>query len=314
MNNLKTIIIFLLFVLLLFGCKKSNVTEPDYLDQATIEIMIQASEEMMNFDENYDDGEPTYFTMGKTLGDLYPIKIGRKVTRVERNFNKVIVGDSAKVEVITKYTGNLIIVGKLTPITPGDTTIRPDTIITKPFIETIKRNFTFIHTNDKNNKHNGWKLQAISLPEGSNEVKNVVIKKTELIIPDRDTIIITDPLNTYFFMDDPQGKDIPTCKKGEDVILRVFLTSNSSKDDFVTITYGKRIGGQTLRVKRRLNLISSVQNGDNWDKIYEGQFNIFVMHPYGKFHSVINAVTNETVFTTDEPVSSNTWGIPYKVN
>lgn len=302
----------LIIPLIILSCK-SSVNEPDYLDEAILTSLIDNEEAIYNFYENFDDGDATSFIVGKIQTDIYPIKVGRRITKIERSFDKQVVGDSAKVTITSKYTGYLIIAGKFTRINPGDTTYLPDTIITKPFIETVKRNVTFIRTNSRNDRNRGWKLQAISLPEGSTSVKNIQINKVEAVIPGRDTLIITSPLDTYFFIGDP-NKDLPTRKKNEDIVLKVYLTSNSPKEDFVTITYGRKIAGQTLKVKRKLNLVSSVQVGDRWEKVYQGNWNIFVAHPVGKFHSVINAVTNETIFTVEGFVSSSTWGIPYKVN
>lgn len=313
--NMKKILLITLGLtipFLLFNCK-SNVNEPDYLDDATLASLIENEEALINFDENFDDGEATPFYLGKTNTDLYPIKVGRRVTKIERSFDRQVVGDSAKVAITTKYTGYLIITGKFTPINPGDTTYRPDTIVTKPFIETVKRNVTFLRTNPKNDKSRGWKLQAISLPEGSTSVRNIKINKIEVVINGIDSLVFTSPLETYFFIGDPK-KDYPDRKKNDDVVLKVYLTSNSPKEDFVTITYGKKVPGQIYKIKRKLNLISSTQVGDKWEKIYQGNWNIFVHHPYGKFHSVINAVTNETIFTVEGNVSSSTWGLPYKVN
>ncbi|MGB9664577.1 MAG: hypothetical protein ACPL25_06630 [Ignavibacteria bacterium] len=302
----------LIIPFIILSCK-SSVNEPDYLDDVILSSLIDNEESIYNFDENFDDGDATAFIVGKIQTDLYPIKVGRRITKIERSFDKQVVGDSAKVTVTSKYTGYLIIAGKFTRINPGDTTYLPDTIITKPFVETVKRNLTFIRTNSRNDRNRGWKIQAISLPEGSTSVRNIQITKVETIIPGKDTLIITSPLDTYFFIGDPM-KDLPTRKRNDEVTLRVYLTSTSSKDDFVTINYGKKMAGQTFKVKRKLNLVSSVQVGDKWEKIYEGNWNIFVAHPMGRFHSVINAVTNETIFTVEGNVSSSTWGIPYKVN
>lgn len=312
MKRFLIISLALILPFVLFSCK-SNVVEPDSLDDTILASLIENEDALINFEENFDDGDATTFYIGKINTDLYPIKVGRKITKIERSFDRQVVGDSAKVTITTTFTGNLIIAGKLTPITPGDTSYRPDTVVTKPFVETVKRNVTFIRTNPKNDKNRGWKLQAISLPEGSTSLRNIKINKVELSVANRDTLIITSPLDTYFFIGDPK-KDFPERKKNDEIVLKVYLTSNSPKEDFVTITYGRKISGQTYKVKRKLSLVSSTQVGDKWEKIYQGNWNIFVLHPYGKFHSVINAVTNETIFSVEGSVSSSTWGIPYKVN
>jgi len=311
-QKLLILISALIIPFIILSCK-SSVNEPNYLDDAILSSLIESDDAILNFDENFDDGDATSFLVGKVQTDLYPIKVGRRITKMERTFDRQVVGDSAKVTVTTKFTGYLIIAGKFNPINPGDTSYLPDTVITKPFVETVKRNVTFIRTNSRNDRNRGWKLQAISLPEGSTSVKNIQITKIEALVPGKDPLVITSPLDTYFFVGDP-NKDLPARKKNDEVTLKVYLTSNSPKEDFVTLTYGRKIAGQTYKIKRKLNLVSSVQVGDKWEKVYQGSWNIFVAHPLGRFHSVINAVTNETIFSVEGNVSSSTWGIPYKVN
>ena len=313
---MKQKILFVISVLIipfLILCCKSNVNEPDYLDDAILTSLIESEEAIFNFDENFNDGDASPFLIGKIQTDLYPIKVGRRITKIERTFDKQVIGDSAKVNVSTKYTGFLIIAGKFTQINSGDTTQLPDTIVIKPFVETVKRNVTFKRTNSRNDRNRGWKIQAISLPEGSTSPSNIQLTKVEALITGKDPLIIISPLETYFFIGDP-NRDLPVRKKNDEITLKVYLTSNSPKEDFVTITYGRKIAGQTFKVKRKLNLVSSIQIGDKWEKVYQGSWNIFVAHPLGRFHSVINAVTNETIFTVEGNVSSSTWGIPYKVN
>jgi len=311
-RNTILLISALIIPFLILSCK-SNVNEPDFLDDAILSSLIESDEAIINFDENFDDGEATSFLVGKTQTDLYPIKVGRRITKMERTFDKQVVGDSAKVTVTTKYTGFLIIAGKFNPINPGDTSYLPDTIITKPFVETVKRNVTFLRTNSRNDRNRGWRIQAISLPEGSTSLRNIQITKVEALVPGKDPLIITSPLDTYFFIGDP-NRDVPVRNRNDEIIVKVYLTSNSPKEDFVTLTYGRKIAGQIYKVKRKLNLVSSVQVGDKWEKIYQGNWNILIAHPLGRFHSVINAVTNETIFSVEGNVSSSTWGIPYKVN
>ncbi len=305
------LITFLTFMVLLIGCK-SSVNEPE-LDDVILNNLIESEDVVINFDENYLDDDAISFTLGKIQTDLFPIKVGRRITRIERTFDKSIVGDSAKVTVTTKYSGNLIIAGKFNPITPGDTNYRPDTIISKPFVETVKRNFTFLRVNPRNDRNRGWKLQAISLPEGQTSDRNIQIDKIELLVTGKDPLIITNPLETYFFIGDSK-RDIPERKKNEEVILKVYLTTNTPEEDFVTITYGRSFAGQMYKVRRKLNLVTSTQVGDKWEKVYQGNWQIFVMHPFGKFHSVINALKHESIFTVEGAISSSTWGIPYKVN
>jgi len=308
---LKFFVILLLIVLV--GCNKSNIIEPDSLNDEALIRLIESEEAIQNFDENFDDGDATGFFVGKSFGNIYPIRVGRRVTGIQRTFSREIIGDSAKVQVTTEYNGFLIIAGKFSPFSPGDTTIRPDTIITKPFREIVKRNVTFKRISSRFDNNKAWKLQAISLPEGSTTIRNIKITKVELMLPGRVPLIITSPLDTYFFIGDPI-RDLPQRKKDETVSIKVYITSNSPEEDFVTITYGKKLGNQWPKIKRKLELVSSAQVGDNWEKIYQGNWNIFVTHPFGRFHSVINAVTNETIYTIQGQVSSFTWGIPYKVN
>ncbi len=313
---MKKILILNLIVgtfLLISGCSKSDVNGPAATDEEVIIKLIESDETLGNFESLFDEGGEVAFSFGKTTGDFYPIKVGRKITSIERTYQKEIIGDSALIHITTKFVGVLFIAGRYTPITPGDTTVIPDTVIRKSFIETIKRNVALKRIAEASSENRGWKINALSLPEGSTSVKNILIKKIEINSPDFGLITIESPLDFYFFIEDLKGRDFPGILKGRNVNLKVYLTSNTNKDDFVTLSYGSIKRHPVFRARKKLTLISSTPSGSNWDKVYEGNWQIGILHPFGRFHSVINAVTNETIFDDSAAVSSSTWGMPYLV-
>ncbi|MCX8010464.1 MAG: hypothetical protein N3A61_04875, partial [Ignavibacteria bacterium] len=264
---------------------------------------------LTNFEESFNEGGEVPLNYGILGKEIYPIKIGRRVTKIDRNFEKEVVGDSAKVRITTVFTGVLIIAGTYTQITPGDTTIRPDTVIFKPFVETVKRTAILKRVEKPTGKNRGWQIIAISLPEGQTSIKNIKITKMDLTLDAGNLITITNPNEFFFYFEKTKGREMPAMQTGKIINLKVYLTSKSNKDDLVTLNFGNN----KLKGKRKLNLISSVPSGENFDKIYEGNFLIPPIHPMGRFHSVVNALTNETVFDDAGQVSSSTWGFPYYI-
>ena len=88
------------------------------------------------------------------------------------------------------------------------------------------------------------------------------------------------------------------------------LTSAYADTDFVTLTFGADRFGMH-RTKKKFELISSTQNGNVYDKVYEQTYRT---HQYvGFYHAIINAMPKQVVFDDATPVEMESWGVPYFV-
>lgn len=300
--------IFLLSIIFFAGCKNSP-TEPESLepmtDQGALEKIAEEDSALSSFDSNYNE-EDAMSVMGKSNTQIYPIRVGHKVRLVSKNLNIEFVGDTAYGTLTKTYEGTLLISASYS--SEKDTA---DTLIQKPFTSVITRKIIFIKTAHTDRPMKNWRIGAISLPEGGVLSSNIDIKKLTAFLPNGDTLVITSP-NEYFL--DRRfrhwWRDIPIVLRDRDVKIQVEVFSAYEKDDFVTLTYGADRKG-FHRSKKRFELVSSTQNGNGYDKVYEQTYET---HQFpGFYHAIINAFPNQVIFDDSAPVENEMWGIPYFV-
>lgn len=302
-----------LFLFALTGCSEESIgTDPGAAtdDQALQELATEDSS-AQSFEENYDDAGTHFFLNTAVQGNIYPIKIGRRINSVSRQFSRQITGDSAYVTMTSTYTGVFIIEASYEPVTPGDTTVTADTVIQKPFTSVIVRNMVFVRINSSNNPRLNWKLVKISLPAGGTSSDNIIINKAVLTFANGDSLVITNP-NEFFLSRNPSGvmRGIPVVLRNTVVRLRVEIYSAYADDDFVTLTHSANLRG-FFRVKRRLELISSEVSGSGYAKVYEHSF--LAGNAQGHFHAVIDATPRGVLFDSAAQFETKVWGIPYFV-
>ncbi len=163
---------------------------------------------------------------------------------------------------------------------------------------------------------NGWRIVAMSLPEGGTLTDNITIQKVTVFLPSGDTLSISSP-NDYYITREPGGHHgfmhmLPSLNWNQEVTVRVELQSAYADTDFVSLTYGAIRGGEHHRAKKKFELISETFDGTSYTKIYEQTWQTRQSH--GWKHAIINAVPKQVAFDDSAPVEENTWGIPYKVN
>ncbi|MCK6614183.1 MAG: hypothetical protein L6Q47_08085 [Ignavibacteriaceae bacterium] len=314
MNRLKRFFLILPFLIFgLAGCSE-NTTDPGSQvvtdDQALQELALEDSS-VLSFEQNFNDDGAMGFFFGKTQEAIYPLKIGRRISSVTRQFSRELIGDSAYVTVTSTYTGVMIIAASFEPVTPGDTTVTADTVIQKPFTSEVVRKLIFRKVNNNPNPRNNWRLVAVSLPSGGTVTNNVSINKAVLTYANGDSLVITNP-NDFFLSRNPSGarRDIPVLNRNATVTLRVEIFSTYADDDFVILTHGANLRG-FFRVKKRLELISSEPSGAGFVRVYSHTF--ASGSAPGHFHAIIDAMPRGVVFDSGAAVENKSWGVPYIV-
>lgn len=312
---IKYIVAYFILGLAVFisGCKDS-VNAPDVntsqttTDPAVFETLANQDETLSSFEPNYNEQDAMAF-LGKTLTDFYPIRVGQKMRLVSKNYEVNEVGDTAYVKMTKTFEGVLFIKGSYTPPDFNSSTVA-DTLIEKPFTTVMTRNLIFAKKQIGDIPLNNWKLVAASLPSGGTLTDNINITKVTVTYSNGDQLVITNPLEFYLTREFPIWRQIPVVARNEEVNIEVAVTSAYADSDFVTLTYGADKFGNH-RNKRKFVLISSVQNGSFYDKVYQQKFNT---HQFpGHYHAVINAFPRQVIFDDSSPVESKTWGIPYIV-
>lgn len=304
------IILVFAMVSIFVGCQDDmtvQTTDDPTTDQEALEKLVSEDSVLTSFEPNYNEGGEMDI-LQKTNTEIYPFRVGHKMRLVNRNVNINIAGDTAYGLITNTFEGILYIKGSYDP-----NATNPDTLITKPFTSVVTRNIVFVKIANTPRPLHNWKIAAISLPEGGTQSSNINITKLTAFLPNGDTLEINSP-NDYYLVRHWgfwwRWHHIPVIPKNQDVLLRVELTSAYADTDFVTLTYGaNRLGMH--RAKKKFELISSTQNGNVFNKVYEQTYRT---HQYvGFYHAVINAMPKQVVFDDAAPVEMESWGIPYFV-
>lgn len=305
---IKNLLALLAISLILIGCKE-NTTEPVSEPSTNKEAMLKLADEdsaISSFEPSFNEEDIMSF-IGKVQTDIYPFRVGHKMRLVNRNMNinYSANGDTAFAQLTKTFEGVLLIAASY-----DSSAAHPDTLIKKAFTSVVKRNLIFVKIGNFNNPSRNWRLAAISLPEGGTLSPNIDITKLVVFLPNGDTLAINSP-NNYFLKRGPGWwRDFPIVPRQDSVLIRVELTSAYSEDDFVTLTWGAHKDGKH-RAKRKFDLVSSTQNGNVYNKVYEQYFRTNA-HA-GFFHAVINALPKQVIFDDAAPVENEMWGVPYIV-
>ncbi len=303
-------LLFLGFLTFFIGCQDEMTVqsgEEITTDRQALEKLVEEDSVLVSFEPNYnEDGEMDI--LGKINTEIYPFRVGHKMRVVNRSITIDFQGDTAYGHVMTTFEGVLFIKGSYDP-----NATNPDTLITKPFTSVVTRNVVFVKIANTDFPRRNWKIAAISLPEGGTQSPNMDITKFTAFLPNGDTLVINSP-NDYYLVRSWnfwwRWHHIPVIGRGEDVLLRVELTSAYADTDFVTLTYGADRFGMH-RSKKKFELISSTQNGNIYEKVYEQSF---TTHQFpGFYHAIINGMPKQVVFDDSTPVEMESWGIPYFV-
>ncbi len=312
-NLFKYIVAYIILGLVVFfaGCKDS-VNAPDLnisngTDPQVFETLADQDSTLSSFEPNYNEDDAMTF-LGKTLTEIYPLRVGQKMRLVSKNYEVNEVNDTAYVKVTKTFEGVLYIKASYSP--PDSNTQVADTLIEKPFSTVMTRNLIFAKKQIGDIPLNNWKLIAISLITGGTLTDNININKLTITYSNGDQLVITNPTEYYLTRDIPIWRQIPVVARNEEVTVEVEVTSAYADTDFVTLTYGGDRQGMH-RDKRKFELVSSVQNGSFYDRVYQQKYNT---HQFpGHYHAIINAFPRQVIFDDAAPVEAKTWGIPYIV-
>lgn len=332
----KWFIVTLLVAVFITGCDNLfDSNEPQSSNNVETQKFMKVAENspsVNSFTPNYNEEEA--MVLAGSLGkDIYPVKIGQKMNLIEKNLTLEKDSTTATGTLTQKYEGRLIIQGSFKQPTIG---IRQtvDTTIEKTFTSVITRIIQYKKVGNSGNDEFDWKVEAVSLPNGGTEGENIQIARIILTSQDGTELVIDDP-NSYFFKagkekneDDDQDDDnhafeigfgrhghawknlLTWYKKNQTVKLKVEVLSSTQDPDFISVTYGAALNGNT-KSKEKFDFISSQQEGSIYRKVYERKWR--TNYHAARMHAVINAFPRTVVYDTDTVVEVKTWGIPYRV-
>lgn len=328
----------ILLVFMGYACQDNGVIEPSQNSdfQNRLAKVVDNDEAVQTFQPNYSEGEAMSFMdtgMGK---EIYPLRVGQAMNRVEKSLE--IPNDSTATELegtlYQKFEGTLFITGYMVDSTDSSTIVKTVNV-KKPFTTEIYRKVILTKVDSTGNVLDDWKVTSVSLPQGGTANPSAKIVKITLTPENGDPIVIENP-NSYFFdkgswkgRDDDDDDDEDEFEEedhrsgnvriefgmrhsaylwfhGKQSVNVKVEVSSPNDSDFVTLTYGANNSG-TFKSKYKFDLVSS-GGGIN---VYEKTLR---MHSHrGKAHVVINVLPNSAVFDDEAAVEEHTWGIPYLV-
>ncbi len=294
-------------IILISGCtKESELTFPlTNADKEVIKQIIESDDFITSEDVALNDGTylPPNFEFGSLSKEFYPLRWGRVVKRVVKDYDYDQVNDTLVVVTITRTVeSDLKIAGTYTQ---GKKT--PDTVITKPLTEVFKRKVQVVKkASADTTRARRWRIWAVSLVQGGTQNSNITIKKITLTLPDGNTIEVTDPLNQFYRPGFLGRHGIPSFNPSALVKFTVTVQSAAPDTDIVAMTYGvDRFG--FFRARKLFNMVSSSGN----EEVYEAELKVH-MHR-GNFNAMIHAISRESLYDDSAPISVSVWGVPYVV-
>lgn len=277
----------------------------DTAEEAILAI-IAATDSLEQYD-GLNDGEAvnisssTDGSLQKTAGDtIQPIRIGRRIDSKSFERSVEVIGDSiAIVTSVGTITGDFIIVYRLTDSSSIDT-------IAKPFEMDMTRKIKLRRVGDGEIRRLNWRITGITPVVGGTVNSTFEFQKFAMISLSGDSLIITDPLNTFY-----SWTDLPEFEPGDTVNVFLSLTNSSVyNNELVLLHHSARSRFDKGRRRLRDDGIGVDEVAD--DNTYSNSF--LSRSSRGRMrHGFVDALDWGTVFDLDGPVNMKVWGMPYNI-
>lgn len=269
----------LALTVLLVQCAKESERE---LDEDAIRSLIMADSIWFNANTQVDSTSGTY------LG-------GRDTTIVWWRSAQTHSGLTIEIDIVEDsawVSWQRINSGYLHTLAGWDDTL---VLWTKNLEETAQIRATFLRTGDVSDEHRGWELHSISLAYGeSNQVNTVRIDSVRINSTSYPDVVIIDPLNTFYFLD-----DLITFDPGESVTLTVY--TNVADGHAFLHTF---ILAWPFYV--RLNFANLGEG------VYQGTWNAQLV-AVPRF-AIFDLLSHSTLYTSEDIYDFNGWLLPYNIS
>ncbi|HVN48977.1 MAG TPA: hypothetical protein VMU30_09185 [Bacteroidota bacterium] len=296
----------IIFSLGIIGCQKSSPTGPASMnpvsssDQQSIAAMISQDALLTNDVTIFDDGAASNSpSLAKTDTVISPRAWGRHFTSWTGDKVYTQLDDSTVLATITNtLTGNLWI------WSTGGT-------VQKPITMTTTRNVKFVKVIGKDSTK--WTEKFVSAMQGttSSGVDTISITDVTFFIGS-DTIDITSPPDQYYLQMGRTGRfGLHTLIRDvtRKFTVQATVVSNSPDSDVVVLYHPN---ASVVRIRERMVQLSVTPNGDG--KTYTHVYKRSWIGDYPGDHTItVGALSKNSLFDSQDAVTSHEWGIPYIV-
>lgn len=199
-----------------------------------------------------------------------------------------ITGDSAWVSFSRGNFGHFYSLAKIDTM--------PWVLWDKDLQETAQIRAVFMRTGEESDENRGWELDKISLAYGESNVVNTVMVDSMRITTETEAVdvLITDPLNTYFALD-----ELITFQAGEAVTVTLYTNVEDGHAFLHTFI---------LAWPFYVRLPFTNMGGG----VYQGTWNAQLI-ALPRF-AIFDLMPHSTIFTEDGPYDFNGWLLPYMIS
>ena len=308
-SKMKTTLIMMMFAgIFLTACSEDDVLNYDFdtVEEAILSIIAgtDSLERLDGLDDGgaADIGSYSGGGLGKIAADtLSPIKIGRRIDSTSFERTVEIIEDSVAIVTSTAtITGDFIIIAFISL----DTTVI-DTFI-KPFNMEMIRKIKLRRVGTGEVRRLNWRIVGVTPVIGGTIASTIEFLEFAMISESGDSLVITDPLNTYF-----NWRELPEFEPGDTVTVFLTLTNSSRFDaEMVLMHHGVR-----SRIdKGRKRLFDDGTHSDEVadDNVYTGTF--LSRATRGRMRNgFIDAIDWGTIFDPTGEVNTKVMGLPYMI-
>ncbi len=314
-----------LTLLTFIGCSTNSVNDDElsaWEEENTQEVQnVLSADEDLNLDvlndeneDNIDNDNPNWLGGSASLGKTAGVRTHYGRIRrhpVERNIQIIFDTDTtATAYIYTKIKG-IFVVHKAELVGDSVSISRYE----KPMTHEVERVVHLKKVRDTEHPRLNWKIQDISMRNGSSPNATVEIVEMDVLPSDQDSVVVTDPLS--YFMN---GTNMFLFPRFTEVKVRVTVKNTSAvpmvypegteATEMVRLHYGRNRLGNFARKP-----FTWVGKDDLGNNVYEGSWTVMQI-PAMRHHAVIDVIDNGTVLSSDNeayPYNSNTWSTPYMV-
>lgn len=270
------------------------------------------------------DATPLGKAVTGTLQELQPVHVFRRIQNIERSFSHEFVSDTLAIVTMTRNMDvKLFIYGY--PVLPGGH--GPPTVISKDFIEFTTRKAMFVKVSNTGPVEDDWKLVAILLLEGGTPERDFDIQHLIVDFQNGITYSYDDPLDTFLRIAFG-NRNVPTVTLARFIQdgfeLEITLESTNPEPEILYLRHGggvgwhNRVGGYMRRVQAGPPDDEEIV-GDRyirtyvieWTPGFPGGFHQGGQILKGRFSTIVEAVSYESLHQSAAPVQTNYWGVPF---
>ncbi|MFZ1323248.1 MAG: hypothetical protein WAT71_16955 [Ignavibacteria bacterium] len=315
------ILIALLLTVIISSCSDNtietgeNQTDDEYIRSIAMNSSFSSNEDdddnLFYSDEMDFESEGATYSNANINTPLDSIlKWGRRITGKNVNVNITSHGDTLKEVVVTKaITGNFIIIGYIGGVL--DSTV-------KPFSQEHKRLINFKRIKRSPHPRLNWRVFQYSAVDGETKTpqigkENIVMNRVEYYRNNELILTLNGPdFTSNIFTARHFGNHSQIeVGRGDQVRIKVYLTSNQIDEDVVAYHWGRNSHGFHREL---FEMTTEIQNGNNFDRTFEKTFEIYQNHKHGMHNGFISSTTRSSLFDNSTSLFSSTYmGLPYRV-